>query len=62
MGFDVAMDQIAVSQELECTRELLEEMPNHDLIERTDAWVRVLGDHIPRKPVVSQRIPPLDEE
>ena len=62
MWFDIAMDQIAVSKELQRACQLLQEMPNDHLVQRSPLGIWIFGNHVSSIAVAGQGISSLDEQ
>lgn len=56
------MDEVSISEELECAGELLQEVANYDLVQGAFGRVRVLRDHVTSETMVLEGVPALDEE
>lgn len=55
------MDQVADSEELQCTGKLLQKVAHNDLVKTASSWIRILGHHVSHVHTVSYLLPPLDE-
>src|SRR3569833_2987634 len=62
LGFDIAVDEVALAQELQSTGELLQEVADHHFVEPRVGRIRILPGHVVGYRVGDQSIPLLDEQ
>lgn len=61
MGLHIPVDEVSVPQKSHGTCQLLEEVPNDDLVQPAVHGIGVLLDHLPQGRVISQLVSLLDE-
>lgn len=62
MGLDVPVNEVSVPKEFQCTRQLLEEMPRHHLIQRAARVIGIFRDHILGISMGPKSVSTLDEK